>query len=237
MADQSSFIKNEHILEIRYKPNPKVLDFRGSWAKEISSHMELPHWRILQNRIDIFNNNRSIHAFVGFKNGGITLLDTPTKNFFPDKAIKLLRFLFQLDGFGDPIYVERLGLRSKFCAPYNGSFDELLNIYSSNYLTLTNPALDAIGRNARIVDMGGPINFIDDLGNFNTMSGPMPNEQLQQFFTSNEGFPEVGLYFDIDYWVKPSGEEENKRIISQIRDFAYEAWDRFERVRYLLLEE
>jgi len=71
MPDTEKSVVNEHVLEIRYKPNPKILDLRGTWAEQISLHMDLPHWRIVANRIDAFTEGESIHAFVGFRNGGM----------------------------------------------------------------------------------------------------------------------------------------------------------------------
>ncbi len=44
---------SEAVFEIRFKPNPKVLDFRGVWAEQISKHMNLSEWRIDTNLIEI----------------------------------------------------------------------------------------------------------------------------------------------------------------------------------------
>ena len=90
---------NEHVLEVRYKPNPKVLDYRGAWAESISDHMNLPEWRIVENRIDIYDKKNKDHAFVGFRNAGFVAHDTPTKNYFSDKAVKFLKHLFSFEGF------------------------------------------------------------------------------------------------------------------------------------------
>ena len=195
---------NEHILEIRYKPNPKILDYRGTWAESISNHMKLPEWRIVENRIDIYDKDNKDRAFVGFRNAGFLAYNTATKNYFPDKAVKYFKYLFSFEGFEKSPYIERIGLRSKFCKEYNGSFDELKDKYSSNYLYLTKRAKEIL--NAKLLDIGGPLNFADKYGNFNTMSGPMTDEQIPQFFEATEDLPAVGLYFDIDYWQKPKRE-------------------------------
>jgi len=235
MPETEKPVVNEHVLEIRYKPNPKILDLRGTWAEQVSLHMDLPHWRIVENRIDVFTEGESIHAFIGFRNGGMTALDTPTKNFFPDQATKLLRFLFSLDAFGDPLFVERLGVRSKFCTPFSGEFDELKERYSTRYLSLTEKARQAIGEKVKLIDIGGPLNFADHLGNFNTMSGPMPREQFSGFFKRKEGFPKVGLFLDIDYWLRPNESIAGKKLIKEIYAFAIAAWERYERIRDLIL--
>jgi hypothetical protein len=235
MPDQPSPVANELVVEVRYKPNARVLDFRGTWAEAISAFMQLPHWQIVENRIDIFTEDRSFRAFVGFRNAGLVLLESPNRNYFADQATKLLRFVFELEGFGDPVFVERLGVRSRFCDPFAGSFDELRDRFASQYVTLTDQAKQAIGADARLVDIGAPLNMADHLGNFNTMSGPMVKDQFPKFFTKDELFPDVGLYYDIDYWVKPERHIPGQQILTQIKDFSTASWDRHERLRDLLL--
>lgn len=226
---------NEHVLELRYKPNPKILDYRGTWAKAISDHMGLPEWRIGENRIDIYAGNNKDRAFVGFRNSGFVAFNTPTKNYFSEKAAKFFNYLFDLEGFEKKPYIERLGVRSKFCKAYNGDFDQLLQKYISNYLSLTDKARKII--NAKILDIGGPINFADRYGNFNTMSGPMTDEQMGQYFQTKEDLPAVGLFFDIDYWLTPKRELNKQEILSHIKQFTDSAWGRFDSLSGLILGE
>jgi len=226
---------NEHVVEIRYKANPRVLDHRGTWAEMISENMQLPHWRIVENRIDIFSEEKDLHAFVGFKNAGIAANNTPTKNYFSDKAVKLLKFVFELKEFGDPIFVERVGVRSRFCTPFDKTFDELKENYATRYLQLTSEAIEAIGKSAKLIDTGGPLNFADKYGSFNTMSGPMVKKQFNDYFNHPEEFPDVGLYFDIDYFVRPGKKISGKEVIKHIKNFTSVSWDRYERVRDLII--
>ena len=53
--------------------------------------------------------------------------------------------------------------------------------------------------NAKLLDIAGPLDFQDQYGNFNTLSGPIHEGQIGQFFDRKEGLPAVGLFFDIDY--------------------------------------
>jgi len=235
MTEQDLKEFKEHVVEIRYKANPRILDHRGTCAELISEHMELPHWQIDENRIDVFSTDQDLHGFVGFKNDGLTARNAPTRNFFPDKAVKLLRYVFQLKEFGDPIHVERIGVRSRFCTPFEGKFDELRERYSSRFLRLTHEGAAAIGKTAKLIDIGGPLNFADRLGNFNTMSGPMVKKQFSEFFTKAKDFPDVGLYFDIDYFLKPDRKVGSKEIVGNVKDFSFEAWDRHERLRNLII--
>ncbi|MGH8603900.1 MAG: hypothetical protein ACREXR_14365 [Gammaproteobacteria bacterium] len=235
MPEKVDPVTNEHVLEVRYKPNPRILDHRGRWAEQISEYMGLQHWRIIENRIDIFSDNEVEHAFVGFRNAGFIVVDSPTKNFFPDKAAKLFRFLFGLPDFGTSLHIERLGVRSKFCTPFNGSFEELVHLFSSRYVGLRPQAGTAVGASVRIIDAGALLNCVDKLGNFNTQSGPLARTQISDFFKKNSGFPEIGLFYDIDYFLRPNRKVAEKDVLTNIRDFAAEAWERHERIRCLIV--
>jgi len=235
MSARVDTITNEHVLEIRYRPNPRVLDHRGAWAQLISEHMGLKHWQIVENRLDSFSEKQVEHAFVGFRNAGYTAADTPTRNFFPERATKLLRLLFTLGDFGEDLFVERLGVRSRFCTPFSSSFEELVDLVARQYLTPTEAAREAVGAKAKLIDIGAPLNFADGLGNFNTTLGPMAAKQLSEFFRKDEGFPPVGLYYDIDYFVRPDRLLRGKEILSTVGTLADEAWDRHDSVRALVL--
>jgi hypothetical protein len=226
---------SEHLLEIRYKPNPKILDHRGAWVQLISSELAFSEWLIVENRVDIFDKPNKERVFVGFRNAGFTAYDVPTANYFPDKALKFLRFLFTLDGFENPIYLERIGVRYKFITPFNKGFEDLRERYSSRYLTLTDKSKGAFS--AKLVDIGGSLNFVDSLGNFNTGSGPMAKEQMSQFINRQGNYPEVGLYFDIDYWSKPNKDVDSNELLRLIKAFASECWNRHDQIRRLICED
>jgi hypothetical protein len=73
---------NEHVLEVRYKPNPKVLDYRGTWAESISDHMKLPEWRIVENRIDIYDKKIRITRLWDLGMLVLSLTTLPQKTIF-----------------------------------------------------------------------------------------------------------------------------------------------------------
>lgn len=228
-------IHNKFIFEIRYKPNAKVLDFRGIWAEKISNHMNLSEWRIVENRVDIFDKDAKNRVFVGFRNSGFVANDVPTKHYFTDQAAKFFKFVLELDGFDSPIFVTRIGVRSTFFRAFKGTFDNLLERYSSRYLNITDKVKEIM--NATLVDIGGPINFKDNHGNFNTMSGPMKEAQAKQFLECKDKLPEVGLYFDIDYWKKPEKRVENNEILQTISSFSKESWNKYEQIEKLIYED
>ena len=224
---------NENILEIRFKPNPKVLDFRGVWAEILSTELSLPEWQIVENRVDIFEKQMKERIFVGYRNAGFTCFDTPTPNYFPDKVIKFLKILLNLEGFGNLIFIERIGVRYKSITPYSKDFNDLLNKYISRYLNLTDEAIKVL--NAKMIDIGGSINFVDKLGNFNTVSGPMAKEQMKKFITREGEYPDVGLYYDIDYWTRPKRVMTQTEITGIVKAFATESSDKKNHICRLIL--
>ena len=225
---------NENILEIRFKPNPKVLDYKGSWAEILSVELRLPEWQIIENRADIFEKQKKERVFIGYRNAGFTCIDTPTANYFPDKSIKFLKILFTLEGFGNPVFIERIGVRYKSITPHDKDFDDLLDRYTSRFLKLTDEAAKAL--DAKMIDIGGSLNFVDKLGNFNTDGGPMAKEQMKKFINREGDYPDVGLYFDIDYWTKPKKVLNQTEIISIVKAFSTESWDRKNRICRIILE-
>ena len=225
---------NEFVLEIRYKPNATILDFRGLWSEKISSNMWFTEWRIVENRADIYTKDGSNRCFVGFRNAGFVTHDSPTANYFPDQAGKFIRFLLGLDGFNNPLFIERIGVRAKFLTPHTDTFEDLLQRYTQHYLRLTDVAEKTLG--AKLLDIGGNLNFVDKFGNFNTVSGPMAQEQMNQYFDWKEDLPVVGLYYDIDYWLKPRKELAEAETLRNISSFSKEAWSRHDQFRHLILE-
>lgn len=226
---------NKYFFEIRYKSNPKVLDLRGSWAEKVSEYMELPHWRIEENRIDIYDKDSKNRVFIGFKNSGFVSSDVPTSNYFPDKSIKFFKFVLELDGFNAPIIVNRIGLRLQSYSAFKGTFEELLRRYSSKFLNMNENAKKIF--DAKLVDIGGPLSFVNKHGNFYTMSGPMNDVQASQLLNRKDKLPKVGLYFDIDYWQKPNKKIGNVKILKQIHAYSKETWDKYEKIRDLLLKD
>ncbi|OGC04850.1 hypothetical protein A2276_02675 [candidate division WOR-1 bacterium RIFOXYA12_FULL_43_27] len=227
---------NEHIMEIRYKPNPRIIDLRGQWAEEISAHMKMSEWAIVENRVDIFRKDNHDRVFVGFRGMGFICHRSDSKSYFPDHAIRFLKFIFSLDGFEKNPLIDRIGVRSKFCIEYEKNFEELRDLYASKYIVLSDRAKKII--NAKLVDLAGPWNFADDLGNFNTQSGPMVKTQIAQFFNDEivTQLPDVGLFFDIDYSVKPRKSMREDEVVKLVGGFAERAWKRNEDFKKIVLE-
>jgi hypothetical protein len=223
----------EQLFEIRYTPNPRVLDFRGTWAQALSDHLALPEWEIDQNRIDIFNQDRSRRGFVSFRNCGFYVRNSPTVDFFPDQGVKLVRFMMSDDTFGDRLFVKRFGLRTRVATPFAGPFEALVARYSNRVARLNPEAARVF--DAEVIDVGAPVNFKTKLGTLNTVSGPMDRKQLQKFFPQADELPEVSLYLDLDYWLEPKKTFAIRDITSLIKRFAEENWNIQSRFATLVL--
>jgi hypothetical protein len=228
---------SEHVVEIRFQPIASILDRRGEWAEVLSSKLELPRWQIIQNRLDVFEDSKSRSGFLSFRNLGLTVQDAPTRNYFPDQLGKFIRAIFALKGFGDRLPIARIGVRSRFCDPFDAPFHDLQVRFATRYVTVTPAAKQALGDDVELIDVGAPLNFKDRLGLFNTLAGPMKVEEFKQFFQrENEPeFPEVGLYYDIDYFKLPNAVMRCDELVHAATDFATAAWDRHERVKTLIL--
>lgn len=228
---------SDHVFEIRYRPNAKILDRRGEWAERLSENLQLPRWQIASNRFDVWNEDTPEHrGFVSFSNSGYSLANAPTANYFPDHVVKFFKLVLALPDFPKPLYVIRIGVRQRFLTEFVGKFDELVKRYAERYLCPTDKAMTVIG--GKLLDLGGPMNFADSLGNFNTNCGPVPEEQAKTFFPDQEpedGFPKVALYYDIDYWLRPDKNVADNEILKAIRSFSTEAWERHARICDLII--
>lgn len=234
---QPAALINEHILEIRYKPTSLLLDFRGQLAAVLSDSMSLSEWRITQNRVDVHSKDESARVFVSHRNAGAVLRNTSIPDYFPNQANKFLRSLFSIPPFKGPTIINRIGVRSRFAVSVELSFEALLEQFQAALTVLTPEASTALG--AEITDISLPLSLQTPIGDINFMSGPMKQEQLAKFFTAvdQETLPEVSLYVDLDYWVKPAKDIPIKKLTGLVSSYATENWERYQRILGLVLEE
>ena len=218
MREQNLSTISEHIFEIRYKPNPRILDLRGKWAELISKNLNLPHWSLTGTRIDVFDSEkRNELMFVTFRNAGVAFYNPQTENYFPEKSVKFFKLLSEFESFDKPLFVERLGVRTKFVSAYEGEFDNLVNLFTANFINLATESKSAI--NADLINISTSLQLKDRVGNFNVMSSPLKKSQIKALFNKDEPYPEVGLLYDIDYWTKPNQTMNTQDIVKTIKNF------------------
>ena len=140
------------------------------------------------------------------------------------------------DVFGKDLLLHRIGVKIKIGTKFDGTFDEILKIYSENYL-VPNEKLSTVF-DADIADIGGYVTFRtkDDV-DIQSMSGPMEEEQIKQFFPFVEDPPNPIFYFEIDSSIKPNEELNGKRIEKIIGDLIRLDWSTNNKVIKMLLGE
>lgn len=231
---------NEYLIEIRYKANPRVLDYRGVIAEDVKQILKFNHWHISPNRVDITDDkefaSNEFHnqAFISHINFGYTSRNCSTPQQFTDNAIKFFRYLFDKSWFGQSIYVNRLGVRSRIAFPTRINFEELLSLYSSRIITVS----DSVNKllSAEIIDIASPLVLKTNLGKVNFNGGPMAKKQLSEFFSFSKNFPDVSLFLDFDYWVLPEENIPERTLLSQVKDFINENSKNIENIRSLILD-
>ncbi len=226
---------NEFVFEFRFKPNAHIFDYRGEWAETIARDFDLEHWAIDDNSVRLFNKQQSKELMVGFSNAALIVRDVETKNYFPELATKMIHSVLNLAEFGSPVLINRLGVRSRFCTPFGGPFDKLMERFANAYVQPSPTVMKAVGNSARLVDIGAPLNFEDEDGLFNTTCGTMNRDQLKQFFLKKEGLPEVALYFDIDYFQRPATKMNAGQVSPIVVNYAHKSWELHDRLRDLIL--
>ena len=226
---------SDHTVEIRFTPSPTILDRRGQWAKKLSTNLRLKKWRIGFDRIDLFEDDSDAKAYITFFNAGLTIQDADDPATFDDLIGLFLRTLSELPDFGTPIHLTRLGVRSRFLTKYDGTFVELRTRFCEKCLRISTAYENAMAGN--LVDIGAPINFIDQHGSFNTSAGPMEREQAKFFFQRDAGLFDlltVGLYFDVDYFQVPDADMPMEAIMTKALTFSQQGRAKYQALKSLL---
>ena len=226
---------NEHVFEVRYRPNARVIDNLGAWAHSLCLKLEMPAWRIQGIRIDVREEDGRNRVFIAAANCGCVCRDSEAKERFPERAISFFKCLDSFSAFDNPLFVLRIGVRSKFATRFDGTFDDLAGACATRYVNLSSAARSAIG--GELVDIGAPLNFRDKLGYFNTSCGPMKPDQLKLYLPGRDEYPSISLFYDIDYWLEPREYLTHHEVTQRIGPMASAAWERHLRVQRLILGE
>ena len=84
---------------------------------------------------------------------------------------------------------------------------------------------------ADLIDIGGDLNFKANNGDINTITGPMEEKQLREFFSFANEPPKVAIYFQIDYFFTPeiASSMSSKQMMKLIQEYVNGNWTRFRR--------
>lgn len=226
---------SDHIVEVRFKPRADLVDVRGELAAQLSEKLDCPDWSISDNRVEVVDKRTSRLAFVSHRNFGCQFADASNQGYLSDQAVKAVKHILEAMGQRDPLTVPRLGARSRFAVSFQGRFEELRERFIHEYATPTAAVERALG--GALVDVGFFLNRADSVGNFNTMTGPMSALQVKERLDRDDNLPDVALYFEIDYWLKPTRPLAPNAIIEHVRAFTSAGWQKFEAVCSMMLPE
>ena len=182
------------IIEIRYPSAPHFLDIRGEIIKEAKRYFR--KWIASGiNHLEVFDEDRKMRGFVSTKRAGMTMLE-PNTQVFKDTSRNFLNKVFEKIGV-NLNELQRIGVRSIFAIPYDNSFENLLSIFKSKMLKVEDRNMP---EGFKIVDVGFPLNFTVNDKKCNISFGPMEKSQFKQFIQGTDNIPDVGAYFDVDYF-------------------------------------
>src|SRR4051812_46883496 len=123
MSDgKEQFLPNDQTMRVVFKPNSRVLDCRGRWAKELADLLHVEHWVISENTITLSDEARTRRFVVGFNQVAITCIDTESADAIHLASQMVLDYLALQPEFGTSIFVNRLGVSHRFCTPFNQGF-------------------------------------------------------------------------------------------------------------------
>ncbi len=237
MDSSTNQILNENILEIRYKPNPQILDYRGDLTKNLSAQMDLDQWKIDINRVDLFRIDQSIRVFVSFRNAGVVMRNIASVDSFVYIAQKYIHSLFNQKVMNNSYFIERVGVRSRFAFLSELSFEKMVEKYQENFIVISDNVSELI--NAKLIDIGFPLNYETEKGNINLIVGPMKKDQLHSYFSfeKKEVLPDVVFYYDFDYWKTINSQTSVKDLSSLLKTFAEENWQKCDDLHLLINRE
>ncbi len=232
MAANHTPVLNEQVLEIRFKPEARMLDHRGIWAEQLQRQFELSEWLIAENRLDVYAKDNSRRLFIAFRNAGCTIRNGDEASFV-DLAQRFLRFMLRESPFRS-MQFERVGVLGRFADAYAGSFEDLLHRYTERVYTIAPAASEAFA--AELTDIGGSLNFSTARGEIHSATGPMRKKQLLQYFDFAKDAPEVGSYFQFDYFVKPAQpvSMNAQQLLDLVAEYIRDNWARYGRLSNLL---
>ena len=223
----------QHIFELRFEPMPTFLDDRGQIVEVLKKEIGFKHWSISRNKIDLSFDEKGEKekGFVSFRNCGYVSVFPPTRNYFPDKACKFIRELFLIKQF-NPQNLIRLGVKLTVAIAFDGTFEELTEILKEKLIKTEGKIFKAY--DAKVIDIGVPLNFETKDGFFNTRLGPMKEEEVKQTFTEvkewEKKIPRVNLFFQIDYYNKGVKKGEVENVCGCINNYTKKAWEIFDKV-------
>lgn len=197
-------------LEIRLKTLiPSFIDYKGRITELLIDKLKnADKFRIMEDRIDLTSNNNLLSYFVTMRNFGLQIENSNSWNDFISSSESFLSTLESIKEYRPKDYI-RIGTKAQLLIHKKGEgFESIKSYFDKKLISLTNME-NAL--NAKLGDVGFPLNFESKDGNFNLIVGPMRRKQAFEDYFLKRGIgyenilPDTGIFFSIDYFnIDPS---------------------------------
>jgi hypothetical protein len=198
-ADREKLMAAEHVLEVRHDASGAFLDLRGYIADYIQKAGVFNHWKIDTNVVNFRDDEERLKAegaFVGYKSAGYVVLDSPTRNYFPERASSFWRTLVNNGRYTLPPLL-RFGARTKAFVPSSLTFDQINKKLFEGFFA--EPTWTLIGGQQK--DLQFTIEFLEREFEARLTAGPIHENEASQYFAfESEHFKKPGLFLDLDYY-------------------------------------
>jgi hypothetical protein len=178
--EKNKIMLAEHVLEVRHDASGTFLDTRGFVADFIRANDFLPHWKIDSNVVNFRDESERIRqegAFVGYKSAGFVGLNSPTRNFFPERGSAFWKLLVNNGRYKLPPLL-RFGTRTKIFMPSIRTFEEINKLMYEGLFTEN--ARNLIGE--KETDLQFVIDFKESEFDVRVVGGPIHKDEGRKDF-------------------------------------------------------
>lgn len=210
----------EYLFELRYKPNPRILDKRGEIARALTNE-KLNFWSVNTNTV-VLNpeGDENMEAIMSYQNISFRVNSPYDKKFFREQ---LALFLKSAWSYLPTNEILRIGIRPKYLIEKE-SFSDIYEKYRHKFLGLSDEDVSEFG--GSLIDVGFPLNFYEGPNYYDLVTGPLKKEQYKMFFKNFDETLEQGLFLDLDYYNKDVSPNIRQKEVMDFVDKGIEKGDK-----------
>ena len=206
-------IISKNIIEIRYKPDPQILDIKGKIVQYLTNSSKFfDTWNITGNDITLVSTkNKNLRAFFTFKRWALESINPISDDDFIQASTEIIQNSSSLINIDK---ITRLGVRSTYIIGTELTFNDLLKEMNGKI-----SKFDTTKISNKLIDTAFTFTFAEDNNKVNISFGPMSDEQIKENFIDSKDLPKNGLFVDIDtYCSKFEKQLKTKDIVSFLKD-------------------
>lgn len=230
--EQEQIYVAEEIIEVRYTPRGSFLPQMGNIADYIKDKGLFPNWEIGTGELkfrDAPQKAEKSHAFMSHKNLGFVAFDSPTRNFFSDKAAQYWRAIESNPYFALPD-ITRVGIRNKCFIGLDDNFEDIEGLMYEYFFKPD--ILDLVDMKRK--DIQVVINFESHGVKLNANFGPLHKDEAERLFPfKSKYFSKVGIFVDLDWSIERSN-IPTKEVESFLKKSSADSWLRIEKLMHAM---